>query len=83
MDKKEIESLKKKEIKELENLLVDKRSEHLLSYNQVKANQEKNTRKPTNIRKEIAQILTVIKEKTLIEEANMGKTKTKGKEGDK
>ena len=67
MKKKELESLRKKDIKELTKMLEDKKKEHLLSYNQVKAGQEKDTRKPTNIRKEVAQILTTIKEKEIIE----------------
>lgn len=71
MKKKELESLRKKDIKELTKMLEDKRKEYLLSYNQVKAGQEKDTRKPTNIRKEVAQILTTIKEKDIIEETRL------------
>ena len=79
MKKKELESLRKKDINELNKTLGDKKKEYLLTYNQVKAGQEKDTRKPTNIRKEIAQILTTIKEKEIIE-----KSLSKGeKEADK
>ena len=67
MKKKELESLRKKEVKELTKMLEDKKKEYLLSYNQVKAGQEKDTRRPANIRKEVAQILTTIKEKEIIE----------------
>ena len=79
MKKKELESLRKKDINELNKTLGDKKKEYLLTYNQVKAGQEKDTRKPTNIRKDIAQILTTIKEKEIIE-----KSLSKGeKEADK
>lgn len=79
MKKKELESLRKKDIKELNKTLGDMKKEYLLTYNQVKAGQEKDTRKPTNIRKDIAQILTTIKEKEIIE-----KSLSKGeKEADK
>jgi ribosomal protein L29 len=79
MKKKELESLRKKDIKELTKTLEDKKKEYILTYSQVKAGQEKDTRKPTNIRKEVAQILTTIKEKEIIE-----KSLSKGeKEADK
>lgn len=66
MKKKELQSLRKKELKELTKMLEDKRKEYLLTYSQVKAGQEKDTSKPTNIRKDVAQILTTIKEKEII-----------------
>ena len=66
MKKKELESLRKKDIKELNKMLEEKKREYLLSYSQVKAGQEKDTSKPTNIRKDVAQILTTIKEKEII-----------------
>ena len=69
MKKKELEPLRKKDIKELNKTLGDMKKEYLLTYNQVKAGQEKDTRKPTNIRKDIAQILTTIKEKEIIEKS--------------
>ena len=66
MKKKELESLRKKDVKELNKMLEEKKREYLLSYSQVKAGQEKDTSKPTNIRKDVAQILTTIKEKEII-----------------
>ena len=75
MKKKELESLRKKDIKELTKILEDRKKEYLLTYNQVKAGQEKDTRKPTNVRKEVAQILTTIKEKEIIAKSQPKKEK--------
>ena len=68
MKKKEIDNLRKKDDEELSKILQEKKKEYLVTYNQVGAGHEKNLRKPTNIRKDIAQILTIMKEKSLISE---------------
>jgi ribosomal protein L29 len=75
MKKKDLVTLRKKDMKELTKMLEDVRKEHLLSYNEVKAGQEKNTKKPANIRKDIAQILTTMKEKEIIKRSELKEEK--------
>ncbi len=50
-----------------------------MSYSQVKAGQEKDTSKPTNIRKDVAQILTTIKEKDIITKTELKSEKEANK----
>ena len=67
MKTKEFKSIKIKEIKEIKDLISKKKLE--LSKNQVKmlSGKEKNIKKTWELRKEIAQLLTIVKEKELIE----------------
>ncbi|MDP1759914.1 MAG: 50S ribosomal protein L29 [Candidatus Woesebacteria bacterium] len=67
MKTKEFKSIKIKEIKELKNLVSKKKLE--LIKNQVKmlSGKEKNLKKIWALKKEIAQLLTVIKEKEFLE----------------
>lgn len=67
MKTKEFKSIKIKEIKELKNLVSKKKLE--LIKNQVKmlSGKEKNLKKIWGLKKEIAQLLTVIKEKEFLE----------------
>jgi len=63
--KKDLVSLKTKEIKELEKMAIDKKKASAEAYSKIKAGQEKNIKKVKNLRRDIAQILTVIRQKTL------------------
>lgn len=54
---------------ELESLLWEKRKEYRLTFARIKAGKEKNLKKASNIRREIAQILTSIREKQIAEKA--------------
>lgn len=68
MKKKDLVSLRKKEVKELEKMVEEKKAKALNTHVKMQAGQEKNLKKVKNMKKEIAQILTIIKEKKLSEE---------------
>lgn len=77
MKKKDLKSLRTKDIKELKKMVETKRSEAANSHVKRLAGQEKNLKKVKNLRREIAQLLTIIKEKELTEEVAEKETKTK------
>ncbi len=66
MKKKDLTDLRNKKINELEKLLSKKRNELINTYAKIKAGQEKNLKKAKNMRRDIAQILTIIREKELL-----------------
>ncbi len=63
MKKKDLKSLRTKEKKEILKTLEKKRKSLSESWIKTKAGQEKNTKKVKMLRKDIAQILTILKEK--------------------
>lgn len=67
MKTKDLKQLRTKTLKELTDIAKEKRREMLLSYAKIKAGKEKNTSLVKKIRKDIAQILTIIKEKEILE----------------
>ena len=67
MKKKELKTLREKTIKELRTKVEKLRLDVQLTYAKVKVGQEKNIKKAKNERKDIAQILTIIKEKEIME----------------
>jgi ribosomal protein L29 len=66
MKKKDLTDLRNKKINELEKLVSKKRNELINTYAKIKAGQEKNLKKAKNIRRDVAQILTIIREKELL-----------------
>jgi ribosomal protein L29 len=68
MKKKDLVELRAKEIKVIKETLAKKKLELATLVTKSVGGGEKNLRKGKNLRKDIAQILTVIKEKELIEE---------------
>ena len=66
MKKKDLTDLRNKKINELEKLLSKKRNELINTYAKIKAGQEKDLKKAKNIRRDVAQILTIIREKELL-----------------
>ncbi len=68
MKKKDLVELKIKEVKEIKELLSKKKSELDALLSKLVAGGEKNLKKGKNLKKDIAQILTIIKEKEIIEE---------------
>jgi ribosomal protein L29 len=66
MKKKDLTDLRNKKTNELEKLLSKKRNELINTYAKIKAGQEKNLKKAKNIRRDVAQILTIIREKELL-----------------
>jgi len=63
---KEFKELKNKEIKDLNKLFVDKRIALRKIMLEIKTGSEKNIKKGAILRNEIAKILTLIKEKEII-----------------
>ncbi|OGM02792.1 50S ribosomal protein L29 [Candidatus Woesebacteria bacterium GWA1_41_8] len=64
MKRKEVDTLRAKEVKELEKTAVEKKRELLKAKVDMSVAKEKNLKKVKNLKHEIAQILTIIKEKT-------------------
>ena len=77
MKKNEIVSLRKKNLDELKSLLEQKRFEAAESFAKMKAGQEKNLKKTKNLKKVIAQIMTISREKELSQ--MLDKKQDKGK----
>jgi ribosomal protein L29 len=72
MKKKDLQALKSKSIEELKKMVSDKKKEADEAFIKTKAGQEKNLKKVKNLRKDIAQILTLVKEKEIVEEEKKG-----------
>jgi ribosomal protein L29 len=66
MKKKDLQTARNKKVSELKKLVLKKRQEVEVLQAKVKAGQEKNLKKAKNLRKEIAQLLTLIREKEII-----------------
>lgn len=62
MKRKELQTLRGKKIAELSKLVIEKKQEILTFSTKVKASKEKNLKKAKNLKKEVAQILTIIRE---------------------
>lgn len=67
MKKKDLKTLRTKSDKEMEKTLDKKRKELMETFLKTKTGQEKNTKAVRNLRKDIAQILTIKKEKEIVE----------------
>jgi ribosomal protein L29 len=66
MKKNEVADLRKKELKELEKLLADKKLDFMKIQMNVKAGKEKNLKKAKNTKREIALISTLMREKEFV-----------------
>ena len=77
MKTRELTSLRKKSPDEIKSLLEQKKFEAAESFAKMKAGQEKNLKRVKNLKREIAQIMTVFQEynlsKKLDEKSNKGK----------
>jgi ribosomal protein L29 len=67
MKKKELNELRNKNIKELKKIAVEKRLECRKLMVKVTAGKEKNQKVGKNLSREIARILTLVREKEIIE----------------
>lgn len=67
MKKKELKTLRTKSEKDLVETLEKKRMELLKITLKIKSGEEKNVKKAKNLRIDISQILTILKEKELME----------------
>ena len=68
MKKKDLANLKGKKEGELVKLVDDKRKELVVTHAKVKAGQEKNLKKVKSLKKDVAQILTILRELNIKEE---------------
>ena len=77
MKTRDLTSLRKKSPDEIKSLLEQKKLEAVESFAKMKAGQEKNLKRVKNLKREIAQIMTVFQEynlsKKLDEKSNKGK----------
>ena len=77
MKTRELTSLRKKSLDEIKSLLEQKKFEAVESFAKMKAGQEKNLKRVKNLKREIAQIMTVFQEynlsKKLDEKSDKGK----------
>jgi len=77
MKTRDLTSLRKKSPDEIKSLLEQKKLEAVESFAKMKAGQEKNLKKTKNLKREIAQIMTVFQEynlsKKLDEKSDKGK----------
>lgn len=67
MKKTELTNLRTKTVAELKKMASEKKDEASMDYAKIKAGQEKNVKKSYLARKELAQILTILREKEIIE----------------
>jgi len=70
MKKKDLLIYREKDLKEVLKSLSEKRMEAKKAQAEMFGGKEKNLKKVRNLRKEIAQILTILKERELIEESS-------------
>jgi ribosomal protein L29 len=73
MKKKELNELRQKDVKQLEKMLDENKLELLKTKANIAVAKEKNLKKAKNLRKEISQIETVLKEKEQIAESSNNK----------
>ena len=69
MKKKDKEVLRTRQLEEVKKTLVEKRAELARTTSEIYGGKEKNLKKGKNLRREIAQILTIIKEREILKEA--------------
>jgi len=67
MKKKDIETLRGKEVAEIKKALAGKRADLIKAQVEMYGGKEKNLKKAKNLRREVAQMLTIIKEREILE----------------
>lgn len=67
MKKKDLGELRNKELKDLKKLSLEKAKEVGKVDLEIKTQKEKNLKKARNLRKELAQLLTIVREKEILE----------------
>ncbi len=67
MKKKDLQDLRNKKIVELDKIVDKKKKESIMADIKMGTGQEKKIKKVKNLKREIAQILTIIREKQIIE----------------
>lgn len=66
MKKNDLATLRQKEVKDLEKMLKEKKAEVAKTEINTVAGKEKNVKKANNLRREISQILTLIREREIL-----------------
>lgn len=79
MKKKDIQDLRNKKIVELDKIVIKKRQESIMADVKTRTGQEKKIKKVKNLKREIAQILTIIREKQILKEVKKKETKNSTK----
>ena len=79
MKKKELTNLLTKDVEYLTDLVAKKRIEFIKIKAEMKVSKEKNLKKTKNLRRDLAQVLTILKEKEIFqkEKSNTEKEDTK------
>ena len=67
MKKKDIETLRGKEVAEIKKALGEKKADLIKAQTEMYGGKEKNLKKAKNLRREVAQMLTIIKEREILE----------------
>lgn len=67
MKKKDLQDLRNKKIAELDKIIIKKRHESIMADVKMRTGQEKKIKKVKGLKREIAQILTIIREKQILE----------------
>ena len=67
MKKKDVETLRGKEVAEIKKALAGKRADLIKAQVEMYGGKEKNLKKAKNLRREVAQMLTIIKEREILE----------------
>lgn len=65
MKKKDLQAFKDKKIEDLRKVVSDKQAEILKVVTQMYAGKEKNLKKTKNLKRELAQVLTLLRQKEL------------------
>ena len=73
MKKRELQSLATKTKEELKKLADEKELELLKVVANLKASKEKNLKKAKNVKRDLAQVMTKLREKEIIQEEEQGK----------
>jgi len=68
MKKSELNLLRQKDLKELRGLVEEKKKEAVKLFAKIKSGKEKNVKSLKILRKDIARILTIIREKEILQE---------------
>ena len=79
MKKKDLKDLRTKKIAELDKLVIKKKQESVIASAKMKTGQEKKIKKVKNLKHEIAQIMTIIREKQILEKKEKEESKNKKK----
>lgn len=78
MKSKELLKLRSESVENLDKLVTEKKKELALSYADRKAGKEKNSSISKNLRRDIAQIMTIVRENEIVKMEAERANKTKG-----